>query len=919
MPWLRWLLLFLPVTAVSPRSFPWRRRDAVAAAGAAGAWTPALDAKADVQWAEEVLSAGGNADSPWNKPRSYTAFSLSNGLRVLLVEDDATDQMEMAFTLPFGQFDDLKDLPGLAHLTEHLLLSGPGPSDALQLETWLEPRSGQSNGFTGFESALFTLSCGVEDWSDALRRFGHCFRRTDMADTDSRFRAEAVHREVLRINGEFQDGLSAGLRSLQLLRYRTVEDHPLRSFGPGSLKTLLPRGNGKQELEALARLSQELFSHMLAEQSTLAIVSPLPSSKLRPAVADAFQGLNAVAPPVTWPGRRLAAMADPLPSTGQVPPCFVVQSRENPGISFTWSIPFSATSGIDAASYRASKPLVALAHLVAHQGPGSLSCWLQKQGWLPDNLGPKVTAQAPFSTQSFAIWELKIKLSQQGLQNWSSVATAVFGLLAALRRRRYVRDAQGGPQRDALRQAVDEVSALADIAWRFPPRPPLSSELAVDMRSAPRPAAYVFASRRFFAVREWDKEKVPNALQGRAARFTSTLAQEEATTEVAKVLECLVPDRARLTLWSTVPQPGAQQRRDSNLDLEFGELPLDSSLQRTWLDTPDVAAQWWRAPPLNVYLSKATKITKPAAEADPLIPESIKNKKGFNGVLWSEACRARLVEPKTLKSMPSVRVPPALWVVPGCVYVSGQFNERVEPLGEEPVVTLTLWLPARCITEASVKSRAAGRMWLKSLQVALESPFFGAALAGCRWECAFFTTSPYEAGMRLSFQAFSDSVSSFATDAALAIAQHAGPAPEDLELVRRMALAELKTSRDKAQGEVKRALEQLQGEDIRNESQALWRSVAESLESYSQALVAGAITEDEAAELVRLVLSTLPVPGSDVSDASDASDARPPLELGPRPAAVLTRRPSWQGPVAQSLCRASGLPALLDVCGRAMK
>ena len=70
--------------------------------------------------------------------------------------------------------------------------------------------------------------------------------------------------------------------------------------------------------------------------------------------------------------------------------------------------------------------------------------------------------------------------------------------------------------------------------------------------------------------------------------------------------------------------------------------------------------------------------------------------------------------------------------------------------------------------------------------------------------------------MRLSFQAFSDSVSSFAADAALAIAQHAGPAPEDLELVRRMALAELKTSRDKAQGEVKRALEQLQGEDIRN-------------------------------------------------------------------------------------------------------
>ena len=52
---------------------------------------------------------------------------------------------------------------------------------------------------------------------------------------------------------------SAG-RSLQLLRYRTVEDHPLRSFGPGSLKTLLPRGNGKQ-----ARSWEMLMAFMFAD------------------------------------------------------------------------------------------------------------------------------------------------------------------------------------------------------------------------------------------------------------------------------------------------------------------------------------------------------------------------------------------------------------------------------------------------------------------------------------------------------------------------------------------------------------------------------------------------------------------------------------------------------------------------------
>lgn len=50
----------------------------------------------------------------------------------------------------------------------------------------------------------------LQDWQEALERFGHCFRASEAADP--RFVAEAVDREVQRIDGEFQDGLSAGLR-----------------------------------------------------------------------------------------------------------------------------------------------------------------------------------------------------------------------------------------------------------------------------------------------------------------------------------------------------------------------------------------------------------------------------------------------------------------------------------------------------------------------------------------------------------------------------------------------------------------------------------------------------------------------------------------------------------------------------------
>lgn len=135
-----------------------------------------------------------------------------------------------------------------------------------------------------------------------------------------------------------------------------------------------------------------------------------------------------------------------------------------------------------------------------------------------------------------------------------------------------------------------KVSTLADIAWRFPPRPPLSSELAVDMRSAPRPAAYVFASRRFFSASEWTKDQMPSEGNGSAARFTTTVAQEEATNDVAKVLPSLAPDRCRLTLWSTEVKGAKQRRRDANVGLEFAELRLDASLQHTWLAEPEAGS-----------------------------------------------------------------------------------------------------------------------------------------------------------------------------------------------------------------------------------------------------------------------------------------------------------------------------------------
>lgn len=99
-----------------------------------------------------------------------------------------------------------------------------------------------------------------------------------------------------------------------------------------------------QELDRLARFSQELFNKMLAEQSTLAIVSNVPTTQLEQVVGRVFDSLSKHPGDLHPSPTRLLAMADPLPGKTAVPPC-LVELRENPQISFTWSVPFQDSGG----------------------------------------------------------------------------------------------------------------------------------------------------------------------------------------------------------------------------------------------------------------------------------------------------------------------------------------------------------------------------------------------------------------------------------------------------------------------------------------------------------------------------------------------------------------------------------------------
>lgn len=114
---------------------------------------------------------------------------LQKGLQVVLVKDKQSLRSSVALTIDgAGQFSDPQDIPGLAHLMEHIVLSssrsktkiierkarrlwgsgamnhqGGEEGDEEDFEDWLAENDGNSNAFTapGFVCFHFNAPCEI--------------------------------------------------------------------------------------------------------------------------------------------------------------------------------------------------------------------------------------------------------------------------------------------------------------------------------------------------------------------------------------------------------------------------------------------------------------------------------------------------------------------------------------------------------------------------------------------------------------------------------------------------------------------------------------------------------------------------------------------------------------------------------------
>jgi nardilysin len=479
-----------------------------------------------------------------------------------------TKKAAAAVAVSTGSLADPPAFPGLAHYLEHMLFMGSAKyPDENDYDAFLAKHGGSSNAFTDMEETVYYFDCTPGALLPALDRFAQFF-------TCPLVKADALEREVGAVDNEFSGVLqSDGCRLAQLRAHTARRGHPYARFAWGNRASLAdkPRAAG---LDVRAAILDFYAAQYGAERMTLVVVGGQALAELAAAVGAAFGAVpSGVGPPPDH-------AASGAPYTGgalHISPAV----KDGHLLTTSWCLPPLGKQ------YR-SKAEDYLAHLIGHEGAGSLLAALKARGWAT-GLSAGVGEGGTDRSSAAYVFEVGVTLTDAGLAAGPGAGLAVLpllfsyiGLLTA-----------AGPQA----WVHGEVAAIAAARFRFAEEEEAAeyaARLAGDGRRYP--AAHSLAGP--YLHDEWDA--------GLVADLTAVLTPGNArldlqTSAAAAVLPPVggeggggkdgpavappgdgppTPPPGRLGEW--VASPGATKGVEPWFGLPYVTIPLPVDLLAEW-------------------------------------------------------------------------------------------------------------------------------------------------------------------------------------------------------------------------------------------------------------------------------------------------------------------------------------------------
>mmetsp|Transcript_7733 Transcript_7733/g.17704 ORF Transcript_7733/g.17704 Transcript_7733/m.17704 type:complete len:1005 (-) Transcript_7733:1461-4475(-) len=373
---------------------------------------------------------------PDSDQREYRIITLPNKLTAVLCSDPETQSAAAALAVAAGQLQDSPEVQGLAHFLEHMLFLGnekyPGESD---FDSFCASSAGYSNAWTSMDRTVYHYVLAHDKLKDSLDRFSGFF-------SCPLFSEDLTDRELNAIESENNKNLQEdSRREFQLLRSTAKDAHPLQRFGTGNIYSLkeVPEKKGTNTRQHLLDFYRNKYS---ANIMKLAVLGREDLDTQEAWVRDYFKDVpNHSLEPLHGTAGDGTPFDDGWKKVFRVIP---VKERRKLVLFF----PCPNTYDV----YR-TKPLRLVSHCIGHEGPGSLLSLLKEKGWATE-LGAGTGTQSTH----FSIFEISVKLLEQGLPNYLEIVSLVFQYLLVCFRKAAHSD------RDRIR---DEMQHIEEMNFRY--------------------------------------------------------------------------------------------------------------------------------------------------------------------------------------------------------------------------------------------------------------------------------------------------------------------------------------------------------------------------------------------------------------------------------------------------------------------
>ncbi|KAL4558442.1 hypothetical protein LXL04_036642 [Taraxacum kok-saghyz] len=440
-----------------------------------------------------------------------------------------TKKAAAAMCVGMGSFSDPLEAQGLAHFLEHMLFMGSAEfPDENEYDSYLSKHGGSSNAYTEVEHTCYHFEVKPEFLEGALRRFSQFF-------ISPLVKTEAMDREVLAVDSEFNQALQSDACRLQQLQCHTAAPgHAFNQFFWGNKKSLsdaVEKGvnlrdqilkfyndfyhGGSMKLVIIGGETLDVLESWVLELFTKVKTSNGSKSEVKPGL------------PIWNPGKiyRLEAVKDVHV------------------LDLSWTLPCLRKD-------YTKKAEDYLAHLIGHEGRGSLLFFLKAKGWA-SSISAGVGDDGMHRSSIAYVFGMSIYLTDSGLEKIYEIIGFVYQYLKLLR--------QNSPQEWIYKELQD----IANMDFTFAeeqPQDEYAAELSENLLIYP-PEHIIYGD---YAYKVWDAELIKH------------------------VLSFFTPDNMRIDILSKSFNKSQGVQSEPWFGSEYTEETLPSSLLESWKNPPQI-------------------------------------------------------------------------------------------------------------------------------------------------------------------------------------------------------------------------------------------------------------------------------------------------------------------------------------------